>query len=203
MGLVAKQGASHSFEPAPAGTHLARCVRVIDLGTQHNEKFGNTKHQVLVFWELPTELDGDAPFIVWRRYTCSIHDKAILGKHLASWRGRPFDPAELEGFELKNIVGKPCMVTVVHNTKETTSGKTTYANVNSVAGVIKGMQVPDQIHPSVIYDMDNHDQDVFDALPEYIQNTIAKSEERAGTPQERDSVADQFEAEAPPDDVPF
>jgi hypothetical protein len=134
MGLVAKQGVNHSFEPAPAGTHLARCVRLIDLGTQHNEKFGNTKHQVLVFWELPTELDGEAPFIVWRRYTCSIHDKAILGKHLASWRGRPFDPLELEGFELKNIVGKPCMITVVHNTKETTSGKTTYANVNSVSG---------------------------------------------------------------------
>ena len=42
----------------PAGAHVARCFRIVDLGTQETTFKGETKHQhqILVTWELPTNL---------------------------------------------------------------------------------------------------------------------------------------------------
>jgi hypothetical protein len=52
MGLTARSTGGGSFKPMPAGMHLARCYRVIDLGTQKVEWKGSTKLQakVLVQW---------------------------------------------------------------------------------------------------------------------------------------------------------
>ena len=44
-----------SFPSVPVGVHKARCVKVIDLGTQRNEFEGKIswKPQLLVIWEVP------------------------------------------------------------------------------------------------------------------------------------------------------
>ena len=56
------------FTPAPEGTHVARCVRLIDLGTQHGEYLGQAtvRNQVMVMWELPnTKMPSDGlPFLI-------------------------------------------------------------------------------------------------------------------------------------------
>lgn len=203
MSLVAKKSENESFTLAPAGTHLARCVQLIDLGTQYSEYYKKSAHKVLIGWELPTEMDGDAPHMVWKRYTCSLGEKAHLFRDLSSWRGRAFTPQELEGFKLNTIVGAACMLTVVHNERQSDRGTSTFADVTSVTGVVKGMQVPDQLSQTIIYDIDDHDQVLFETFSENLQKTINKSAERSGGPQEHDATADQFEAESPDDDVPF
>ena len=45
------------FEQPPVGTHVARCIKVIDIGTQKGEYQGkaNSKRQCIIGWELPTE----------------------------------------------------------------------------------------------------------------------------------------------------
>ena len=55
------------FELPPAGTHLATCLRVVDVGTQ-NGQYG-LRRQIIIGWELPDELTerGD-PFTLARRY---------------------------------------------------------------------------------------------------------------------------------------
>src|SRR6185295_11438565 len=97
------------FELAPAGTHMAVCYRVIDLGTQSGTYMGKPKsqHKILVSWELPDEKMKDGrPFTIGQRYTWSMSEKATLRKHLEAWRGVPFTDADfgVDGFDVKNII---------------------------------------------------------------------------------------------------
>jgi hypothetical protein len=65
------------------------------------------------------------PFTVSKFYTASLGEKANLRADLKNWRGRDFTDEELAGFEAKNILGKPCMLSVV----ETESEGKTYSNI--------------------------------------------------------------------------
>lgn len=171
------KGGGADFTPPPVGNHPARCVRVIDLGTQTSEYNGqpSTKRQCLVSFELPTELmkggefDGK-PFIVSKFYTASLNEKANLRKDLETWRGRAFTAVELEGFDSKNVLGKPCLVNVIHSEK----GK---AKLASIGAVPKGMTIPPQVNPSVYFSLDEFDQAGFDALSPGIKKIIAESPE--------------------------
>ena len=82
-----------SFTPVPAGSHLAVCYRIIDLGTQKVVFQNENKflRKVMVSWELPDEkMDDGRPFVISKRYTWSMHEKATLRKHLEAWRGKGF-----------------------------------------------------------------------------------------------------------------
>jgi len=73
------------FELAPAGAQLAICIRLIDLGTQQTEFKGERKLQrkIMIGWELPFEKTKKGePFIHYKRYTLSSHEKSTLRKHL-------------------------------------------------------------------------------------------------------------------------
>ena len=72
--IVATQG-TNEFPKVPTGVHNARCVRVIDLGTQRNDYGGNItyKRQVLVIWEIPEQITNDQPMTISKFYTLSLH----------------------------------------------------------------------------------------------------------------------------------
>lgn len=197
---VSRNEETTEFAPPPAGTHLARCCHVIDLGRQYSPHYDKVSPKVLIGWELPNEMDSSGkPHLVWRRYTKSLHPDSNLCKILQAWRGRDFTAEELECFALSSIVGAPCMVTVspAENPK--------YVNVNAVTAVLKGATVPDAISQVVLYDIDDHDQVVFDTLSENLRKTINSSEERAGKqhPSQQAAVDSPTPDEAPDDDVPF
>jgi len=166
-----------TFEQAPVGTHIARCIKLIDLGTQEGEYQGvkNSKRQCVITWELPGTLmtEGESkgkPFTVSKFYTQSLGEKANLRKDLINWRGRDFTPEELSGFEAKNILGKPCMVSITLNDKAK-------AKVSGVMALPKGMPCPDQVNPSVIFGLDEFDKDVFESLGKGIKAMIEASPE--------------------------
>lgn len=173
MSLIAKGGTD--FKPAPAGTHLAVCVQVIDLGQQFSQFYGKLQHKVLLAWELPDEPNEQGePFMIYGRYTVSLGKNAKLRAQLEAWRGRAFTPEELKGFELKNILGKPCMLSVAHNENE----GNTYANVQAVMALPKGTIVPTAKATQVFFEIDKWDQAVFDTFSDNLKETINKSEER-------------------------
>lgn len=180
MGLtVSDTGGGGDFELAPAGTHSARCVRIIDLGTQPGSvQYPKPKHKVLFVLELPEEtmdMDGEqVPFLVFHRYTMSLHENAGLRKDLENWRGRPFTADELMGFELKKVLGAPCMVTIQHSA----DGK--YANVRGITSLPKGMKVPEPYHELVYYEIEDGPNNVFQGLSERLQDTIKKAPEWRG-----------------------
>ena len=60
-------GGGGDFELVPAGVYLARCYRMIDIGTQQvtSKKFGTKNvRQVMLYWELLQDDDGEK--LLWR-----------------------------------------------------------------------------------------------------------------------------------------
>lgn len=159
----------------PAGTHVARCYGVIDLGTQYSEKFGNSSRKVQIQWELPAELmDDGRPLAISKRYTLSLNEKANLRKDLESWLGRSItETEEKEGFALGALLGKTCLLSIIH----AESNNKTYANIAAVMSVPKGTKVPEQSNPMVSYDVENGKDAVFTKLPEWIRTMIEQSKE--------------------------
>lgn len=176
MALTVNDAGNGDFEQAPIGTFIARCVRLIDLGTQHGEYQGkpNVKREVMVSWELPSELmtRGEAegkPFLVARFYTASLSEKANLRHDLEAWRGRAFTEAELAGFDLKNILGKTCMVGIIDK-----AGK---SRIGSVMALPRGMEAPPQINETMSFDIDEWNDITFAKLSKGIQEKIKASDE--------------------------
>jgi len=200
----------------PAGNHVARLVWFIDLGNQDIEWKGEVKnlHKVRMSWELPTEVHvfdehkGAEPFMVHKEYTLSFNDKATLRKDLESWRGKAFTEEELKVFDETKLMGKPCMVNVVHTTK----GEKTYANVTGITNIPKGMQDYPQYNDSMIYNAFNGEDEIFKGLPEWLQEKIAKSPQfKAGVQkQQKEKVEESWkdtEEKSPvpseDDEIPF
>lgn len=166
------------FAAAPAGTHVAICCQVIDLGTQETNYEGNVDHkrQVRIGWELPTERMSDGrPFTIGKTYTFSSHKKAALRTHLESWRGQAFKDSDFGegGFDIKNILGKPCLLNIIQ--KEGDKG--IRSSVTGVSKLPKGMEVPEASNGNVYLTLDKFDAHSYAVLPDYWRETIAKSPE--------------------------
>lgn len=201
---IAKE--SSSFEPAPAGTHIARCYGCVSLGTQHSDLYADA-YKVMLMFELPferiaTQDHGEMPMTVSKEYTLSLNKKANLRKHLDAWRGRAFTEEELKGFEVSKVVGAPCQLTIVH--QQNTQGNT-YAKIESITGLAKGMTCPEQAHKSIKFEIEEGRTDTFKGLAEWIRKKIEACEEwkpadqqpTANQPEQPDQPAE------PEDDVPF
>lgn len=183
MSLKVNKGTD--FKQVEPGTHPGRCFKIIDLGTQHSTYEGHeqVKKQVLINWELPTELipDGEfkgQPYAVGRFYTASLNEKSNLRKDLEAWRGKAFTDEELDGFHLGKLLGQTCMLSVTHNTK----GK---AQVVGVMKLMKGVKVPDAVNSPVMFDISEWNEEIFESLSDGIKDMIRKSDEykeRQGIP---------------------
>lgn len=138
MAFVVTAGESKSYTPPPAGVHQAVCVDVIDKGILEVNYAGKTKkqHKVSLAWQIDETRDDGKRFIVYKRYTASLNEKATLRKDLESWRGRAFTRDEEMGFDVENVIGVNCLVNIQHNAKD----GTIYANVVAVMPLAKGMQ---------------------------------------------------------------
>lgn len=167
----------------PEGTHLGICYQMIEIGKVQEEYMGESKiiHKVMLTWEIPEERiefekDGekiDIPMAISKEYTFAMGEKATLRKDLTGWRGKAFEEQEAQDFELDVLLGKPCLITVIHKTSK--AGKER-AEVASISKIMKGMAVPPTHNKLMLLDYENWDQEVFNALPEWIQNKIKSSD---------------------------
>ena len=193
-----------SFEQAPIGTHVARCIRIIDIGTQSGEYKGKpvAHRKNMIMWELPDSLmaDGDMagkPFIVSKFYTASLSEKANLRHDLVNWRGREFTEEELKAFDPKRILGTVCLLSITAND----NGK---SRITAIMAAPKGTQTLSQINPSVFFSLDEFNPAVFDSLSKGVKALIEKSPEyaeiitKAKSPAQTGPSSDDFD-----DDIPF
>lgn len=176
---VSESNGGGNYKKVPQGTHRAVCNLVADLGLQrttwNNQE--SVKPQVYLRFETPDERveyekDGvkhEGPLSIGATYTASLSEKANLRHILESWRGKGFTPAELKGFDLFNVLGKPCLITVSHTEK---NGKV-YANIVSVTGLPKGMEAPKAENGLLKYSADEPDS--LKSLPEWLQKKIAEA----------------------------
>lgn len=168
------------FTPPPAGIFPAICYRFVDLGTQSSTFQGQTKqqHKVLISWEITdpdTRMDDGKPFTISQRYTWSMHEKSTLRKALESWRGRPFEETDFgpDGFDTRNLVGAPCMLSIMRVTKE---GKT-YANISAVTKLPKQVPAGELQNEKVYFSLEDYDAATLGKLSDGLQTTIKASPE--------------------------
>jgi hypothetical protein len=167
---------SGDFKSVPAGSHIAVCNLVADLGLQPGSgMYPAPKRQVYLRFEVPAERvqyerDGkhlDGPIVIGNTYTASMHEKANLRKSLEGWRGRKFTDEEAEKFDVASVLGKPCMLSVVEN--EASNGKI-YSNIAGIGGLPKGITAPKPENDLIYYAADYRDQ--FNKLPEWLRKKI-------------------------------
>jgi|SRR5579859_2509293 len=172
--VMPKEGGD--FELVPAGSFIATCYRVIDLGTQQYEYQGVTKRskKLMISWELTEEKMKDGrPFSIHKNYNLSSSKKATLRIDLEAWRGVPFTEADFGSFDVSKLLGKSCFIGVVH----TKSGDNQYANISSILRLPKGMDALPLVNDKVQFDLDDFDQMIYDSLSESLRAKIAKSPE--------------------------
>lgn len=182
MSLIAKDtGGGKDFPRVPAGTHIARCVQVIDQGTQYIESkmYGSSwQPKVLLGFEFPEELQPNdngvqEPLLLWKQFTNTLNDKGNLCKELQRWRGQAFTEAERRGFDLSTVVGVPAMVSV----EEYEYNGKMYSGISGIAAIPKSTECPKQVHKSIVFTLDDFDHDVFATFSPFHQEKIRASKE--------------------------
>ena len=204
-----------NFETTPTGNHLARCYRIVDVGTQKSEYMGQIKYlrKVMLGWEVhvadddnkPIKMKDGRPFAIFKNYTLSWADKATLRLDLASWRNKPFSQDELRKFDLKTILGHFCMLNIIERPGKDGKSYTNVAGITPVPAIIKQQGFPEGVNVLEIFQLDNPDYDMFEKFSDNLKKKIESSPEwvkltKAPT-QEKASTAASFVEED--SDVPF
>lgn len=203
-----------TFTPVPAGAHAARCYAMISIGTQAGQNpLYRPQFQVILNFEIPGELieyQGEKrPMVISQflnAYLGRMDKPSNTRKFLEQWRGKPFTEQEMKGFDLSKLVGAKCLLNIIHEVK---NGKTR-EKIASVSPLPKGMTIGEQYHKSVIYEIEQGRDEVFNALPEWVRKKIeaceewnepqrATSEEEVANKAADEAVTEKKES----DDVPF
>lgn len=158
------------WEQAPAGTHAARCIGFVDLGT-HMVAFQQQEPKETrlcrIYYDLVNLKTKDGKnMVVFQKYTYSPSPKGNLMKTLKSWLN-----VKDANFDMADLIGKPALVKV----EESKSGE--YTNVTTVMEVPKGTKVKEsneQTH-MLFLEPDDFDINEFNELPEGLQGTIMDS----------------------------
>ena len=201
MGIVATTNDSGGgYAQVPSGVHKARCVKIIDLGTQRQEFSGEVswKRQVMLIWEIPGQdnMNGE-PMTISKFYTLSLHEKSNLGADLTSWRGRAFTETEKQGFDISNLAGVPCMLNVV----EGNNGK---AKISTIMPLAKGDEMAGQYNETVIFSLNEYQEgniESFNKLSDGIRRMVLRCKELEGN--DIDMGDGNNGADLGSDDVPF
>lgn len=196
MSLYVNEGAGTTIPLLAEDVYPAVCCMLVDLGDQYSERFGNTQRKVLISWELPGEkLDNGDTRRLSNTYTASLNSKGNLRKDLISWRGRDFTVEELKKFDLRNIVGAPCMLSVIHKVGQDGNKR---AVIGGIMKLPKGMAKPEPTGEAVVFDLDDPNAaEKITALPEWIQTRIKESEtwkEMEEAAEEREAIRNEAEA---------
>jgi len=186
MSLVAKDAES-SFVPVPPGMHLARCYRVVDLGTQTMEFAGEKKqlYKVMLVFEVHGEDENGQPLVtqkgepmtISKNFTKTLAEKSTLRKDLQSWRGREFTAEELRGFHLKKVLGTWAMIQVI---KTVGANGKEYTNISSIAQVphkIKTAGLPEGYNEPALFTIDEPDLRLYETFSSNLRARIESSPE--------------------------
>lgn len=203
MGLTASDSGG-TFALCPEGTHAAICVQVIDMGQQWSDFYKKHSHKCLLGWEIPEHLQEDGkPFMVFQRYTVSLHENSALRPHLESWRGKRFTKEELDGFALSKIAGAPCMLSVTHSD----DGK--YANVSGVMALPKGVEKPVPVRDVIVFDIDGfiagdeRDKAAYDTFGDNLKKKIDAAKEVEDADKKAKAAGTGEWADLDDSDIPF
>jgi hypothetical protein len=206
---------SKEFVLVPPGSHLARCYRIVDLGSQKSEYMGRIKQlrKIMIGWEIhgeaedgtPLLTDKGEPMAIFKNYTHSWGENSTLRKDLQSWRGKPWTDQEAEKFDIERLLNQWCMLNVIHRPGQNNK---IYANVDSVTPVhpiIKQRGFPEGFNDVQVFNLETPDWELFETFSQGLKTKIENSPEfkalrnpgEASAPSKGKSLQDLD------DDIPF
>lgn len=215
MSFFVESSVTRDFKPVPAGAHLARLYRIIDLGTQEVRYENDVKHQrkIMLGWEIhsedehgnPTITEDGAPMAIFKNYTLSWNEASTLRKDLQAWRGKPWSEAEAKRFDLKNILGQWCLLNVIQ--KPGRQGDRVFSNVAGISPVpafLKQKGLPEGFNELQMFRLGEPDWELFETFSKGLKAKIESSPEYKALATPGASGKGGFEdMENDLDDVPF
>jgi len=213
MALTISESQKMERKLPEAGATVGMLFSLVDLGTQKQTWDGEEKWmgKVRLSFELPDQLDEyevvengkttkvQKPMVVSIEQTRSLGEKASLRKLLEQWRGQTFTSAELKAFSLKNLLGKPAMLTLIHKTSQ--QGRQ-YCAIAGASKLPKGMKAPaNTTNAQMYYEIEQGEGGQFSEMPEWLQDKIRASKEFATAAGK--STATKVEVDADGNAMPF
>ena len=176
MSLIAKSEGNVNIEKLSDGVYPAISSMIVDLGKQKNNIDGNIRRKFLMVWNIVDEfieINGEKlPRIISKEYTLSLNEKSNLRKDLQAWRGKPFTEEELQGFDMRNVLNKPCQLQIINEEK---NGKS-YTNIASIMGLPKGMTVEPLANTLEFYTNNEESWNNLKSVPKWMREKIKKAE---------------------------
>jgi hypothetical protein len=201
-------GIAKEFKNAPAGSHLGRLYKIVDIGTQVGEWQGKATQarKMIFYFELhgeddkgqPLTNDDGKPLVVTKYYNASLGEKSTLRKHLQAWLNIDFNNMP-QGFETRSILGKFAMLNVITYQKD---GKTraSVEGLTAVPAIVVKHGLPEGVNDIFMFDLNKFDSAKFDSLTDGVKKIIVESPEyrafmKKSDPAPADNEFDQ--------DIPF
>ena len=170
-------------EPMEPGTYGARLVQILILGVQPQREFKGEakppKLEIMLTYEFNDEFmkDEDGEDILdkprWLSETMPFNNLAAeLAK--STKRYYAFDAkGEYDG-DWSQLIGAPCMVTVVVDEGKGKNAGKKYENVAAVTAMRpkEAAKAPALVNPSKLFDFYNPDMEVFNKLPQWLQDKM-------------------------------
>lgn len=165
----------------PAGTHMARLIGLISIGTVKSSFQGEEKegYKIRLTWELPNEQtvfkegEPEKPFVVSKELGFSMHKKSSLRPIVEGMIGTALSDEEAYAFDIDDLIGMPCVLSIVID--ESDKGK--YVAIKSASPLMKGTTCPDQINKTQVLSFEKWDEKYFESLPSFIKDKIMTSKE--------------------------
>ena len=191
MAINASTAPTGGGRPQPVievGAYPARLVQVIDCGLQPQGFKGEVKapkREINLTYELANVFmvdddgneDPSKPRWVGERMALN-NLKADKAK--STLRASALDPTGQHKGDFIAMLGAACTVTIIHNPARDGSGKV-YANVGNVGPAMKGFPVPALVNDPRFFDLDEPDMEVFEQLPQFLQDRIKANLEFPGS----------------------
>ena len=164
------------------GTHIARCIELIHIGTVQGQYMGEQKifNKIRLKFELPEEThvfkEGEEakPLVISQEFTLSMGKKSNLRPIVEGIIGAGLTDEEAYNFDHEQLVGMACLVNIKHG--KTAKGNE-YAKIASTSGLMKGQSCKPPFNPMKILTYDKWDEEYFQKLPDFIKDTMKASAE--------------------------
>jgi hypothetical protein len=213
MALTISESQKMERKLPEAGATVGVLYSLVDLGHQKTNWDNQEKWtpKVRLTFELPDQTDEfeveengkrttvQKPMVVSIEQTRSLGEKASLRKLLEQWRGQTFTSKELQAFSLKNLLGKPAMLTLIHKTSQ--QGRQ-YCAIAGASKLPKGMKAPaTTTNDQLYYEIEQGEAGQFNDMPDWLQEKIRASKEFATAAGK--STSTKVEVDADGNQVPF
>jgi hypothetical protein len=213
MALTISESAKQERKLPEAGATVGVLYSLVDLGHQKTNWDNQEKWtpKVRLTFELPDQTDEfeveengkrttvQKPMVVSIEQTRSLGEKASLRKLLEQWRGQTFTSKELQAFSLKNLLGKPAMLTLIHKTSQ--QGRQ-YCAIAGASKLPKGMKAPaTTTNDQLYYEIEQGEAGQFNDMPDWLQEKIRASKEFATSAGKSTAIKPELDADG--NQVPF